>query len=56
MQSTGIVPSSPATAWRDVEVVLDRGQQRADADELRAQRERRKEQRDEERRPPQRAR
>ena len=34
---------------RDLEVVLDLGQQRADADDLRAQRERARKQRDEKR-------
>ena len=46
-------PEQAGDGVRDVEVVLDRRQQRADADELRPQRERRQKQRDQERRPPQ---
>ena len=46
-------PEQPRDRMRDVEVVLDRRQQRADPDELRAERQRREEQRGEERAPPQ---
>ena len=53
MQSTGIVPSRPATACETSRSSWIDGMQRADADELRPQRQRREEERGEKRRPPQ---
>ncbi len=52
MQSTGIVPSRPATAWLTPRSSWIAGRSGPDADELRAQRQRGEEQRDEERAAP----
>ena len=53
MQSTGIVPSRPTTAWEVSRSSWIAGMQRPDADELRPQRERGEEERGEERASPQ---